>query len=136
MAQQPLDLLVVGAGIAGVVHLHYARRAGLDALVLDGHDQAGGLWARLPAWQDIQIGLADWAMQGLPLAAPEQPHVLANIQAWVDRFALADGIRLRTPVRQGAPAAGRAVPARRTRWSPGAAGCSAAWMRRTSTCPA
>jgi len=34
----------------------------------------------------------------LPLAGTCQPHILANIEAWVERFGLADGIRLNTPV--------------------------------------
>ena len=29
-----------------------------------------------------------------------QPQILANIEAWCERFALADGIRLGSPVRR------------------------------------
>ena len=54
-AQRTLDLAIIGAGIAGVIHLHYARQAGLDALALEARDGIGGLWRELPAWQDIQI---------------------------------------------------------------------------------
>ena len=97
-ASRQLDLAIIGGGIAGVVHLHYARRAGLRALVLEKSLGVGGLWRQLPAWQDIQIGLHDWALAGLPLAGPAQPQVLANIEAWVQRFGLADGIRLGCPV--------------------------------------
>jgi hypothetical protein len=60
----------------------------------------GGLWRDLPAWQDIQISPADWALVDLPLLGATQPHILANIDAWVQRFGLADGIRLNAPVRQ------------------------------------
>jgi hypothetical protein len=96
--ERTLDLAIVGAGIAGVVHLHYAREAGLDAIVLEARPGIGGLWRELPAWQDIQISCADWTLGDLPLAGPMQPQILANIQAWVDRFGLADGIRLGCPV--------------------------------------
>jgi cation diffusion facilitator CzcD-associated flavoprotein CzcO len=96
----PLDVAIVGAGIAGVIHLHYARRAGLDARVFERGPAVGGLWRTLPAWQDIQISPADWALAGLPLDGALQPQVLANIEAWVRTFGLADGIALNTPVEQ------------------------------------
>jgi hypothetical protein len=92
------DLAIVGGGVAGVVALAYARRAGLEAVVLERQDRVGGLWRDLPAWQDIQIAAADWALGDLPLQGARQPHILANIEAWVDRFDLADDIRLNTPV--------------------------------------
>jgi cation diffusion facilitator CzcD-associated flavoprotein CzcO len=95
----PLDLAIVGAGIGGVVHLHYARRAGLKALVLEKEGAVGGLWRQLPAWQDIQISPQDWTLGDLPLAGSLQPDILANIESWVTRFGLADGIRFHSPVR-------------------------------------
>ena len=95
---EELDVAIVGGGLAGVVALAYARRAGLAAIVLERQDRVGGLWSTLPVWQDIQIGASDWSLGELPLSGTAQPHILANIQAWVDRFDLADGIRLDTPV--------------------------------------
>lgn len=95
-----LDVAIIGGGLAGLIHLHYARKAGLDALVLEGRDGVGGLWRELPAWQDIQICLSDWTAGDVPVEGPAQSQVLANIEAWVGRFALSDGIRLNTPVRQ------------------------------------
>ena len=87
-----LDVAIVGAGLAGVIALSCARRAWLDAQVLEAQSGVGGLWRHLPAWQDIQISLADWALGDLPLAGATQPHILANIEAWVERFGLSDGI--------------------------------------------
>ncbi len=100
MAQDsaPLDLLIVGAGVGGVIALYYARRAGLAAIVLEREPEVGGLWARLPAWQDIQFGRVDWTLGDLPIEGEDQASICANIRAWVDRFALADGIRLDTEV--------------------------------------
>jgi hypothetical protein len=95
-----LDVAIVGGGVAGVVALAYARRAGLDAIVLERQDRVGGLWRDLPAWQDIQISPADWALGDLPLEGATQPHILANIEAWVERFALADCIQLNAPVQR------------------------------------
>ncbi|MCY7304678.1 MAG: NAD(P)-binding domain-containing protein [Rhodoferax sp.] len=99
-SHKALDLAIIGGGLAGLIHLHYARRAGLDAMVLESRGGVGGLWRELPAWQDIQVCLADWTAGDIPVAGPAQPQILANIESWVDRFALADGIRLNSPVRQ------------------------------------
>ncbi len=99
-ANRTLDLAIIGAGIAGVIHLHYARQSGLDAVALEVREGLGGLWRALPAWQDIQLSTADWAIGDLPLAGPLAPQILANIRAWADRFALHDGIRLDCPVRR------------------------------------
>ncbi len=92
------DVAIIGGGIAGVIHLHYARQLGLDAVVLERRGGVGGLWRELPPWQDIQISLVDWSMGDVPLTGPMQPQVLANIEAWVTHFSLADGIRLNSPV--------------------------------------
>jgi cation diffusion facilitator CzcD-associated flavoprotein CzcO len=95
-----LDVAIVGGGLAGVIALFYARRVGLDAIVLERQGRVGGLWRDLPAWQDIQISPADWTLGDLPLEGATQPHILANIEAWVERFSLADGIRLNAPVQR------------------------------------
>lgn len=95
-----LDVAIIGGGLAGVIALHYARRAGLAAAVLERQSGVGGLWRQLPAWQDIQISPADWTLGDLPLHGATQPHILANIEAWVERFDLADGIRLDTTVQR------------------------------------
>jgi cation diffusion facilitator CzcD-associated flavoprotein CzcO len=97
--QEGLDIAIVGAGIGGVIALYYARRAGLRAHVFDAQPAIGGLWRQLPAWQDIQIAAADWTLGDLPLSGTFQPQILANIEAWVDRFDLDRDISLSTPVR-------------------------------------
>ncbi len=94
------DVAIVGGGLAGVVALAYARRAGLEAIVLEKQGRVGGLWRDLPAWQDIQISPADWTLGDLPLRGATQPHILANIESWVQHFGLAEGIRLNAPVRR------------------------------------
>jgi glycine/D-amino acid oxidase-like deaminating enzyme len=94
-----LDLAIIGGGIAGVIHLHYARKAGLQVQLLEGRGALGGLWRTLPAWQDIQICPADWTVGDIPIGGPAQPDILANIEAWVRAFGLGPDIRLDTPVR-------------------------------------
>jgi hypothetical protein len=96
----PFDVAIVGGGLAGVVALAYARKAGLNAIVLERQNRIGGLWRDLPAWQDIQISPMDWTLGDLPIDGAMQPHILANIEAWVSRFSLADGIRLNAPVQR------------------------------------
>jgi hypothetical protein len=95
---RPLDVLVIGAGIGGVLALYYARRAGLDSLLLERQGVVGGLWAQLPPWQDIQFNRCDWTLGDVPIAGEDQASIRDNIQAWVDRFGLADAMRLNTPV--------------------------------------
>jgi cation diffusion facilitator CzcD-associated flavoprotein CzcO len=99
---EPLDLIIIGGGIGGVVCLYYAKRAGLNALLLEKQDVVGGLWARLPEWQDIQSPAKEWTLGDLPIEGEDQKSVLKNIQAWVDRFELASRIRLGEPVERAA----------------------------------
>lgn len=94
------DLIIIGAGISGLIHLRYADLAGLSAVVLERETAIGGLWRDLPPWQDIQIRLADWTAGDLPLEGPHQPQILANIHGWADRFDLHPRIRLGCPVQQ------------------------------------
>ena len=95
---QPLDVAIVGGGIAGLIHLHYARLAGLHARLLERAPAVGGLWRELPAWQDIQICPVDWTVGDMPIEGPMQSQVLANIESWVSRFNLGHDIRLGCPV--------------------------------------
>jgi hypothetical protein len=91
---EPLDLIIIGGGIGGVVCLYYAKRAGLNALLLEKQDVVGGLWAWLPEWQDIQSPAKEWTLGDVPIDGEDQKSVLKNIQAWVNRFELASRIRL------------------------------------------
>ncbi|HSI03753.1 MAG TPA: NAD(P)-binding protein, partial [Myxococcota bacterium] len=86
------DLVIVGGGIGGVIALRYARAHGLSAVVLEQQGGVGGLWRTLPAWQDLQILKEDWTLGDVPIAGEDAASVRANIQAWVERFALADAI--------------------------------------------
>lgn len=102
--KEDYDLLIIGGGIGGIISLYYAKKAGLRALVLEKQPQVGGLWARLPAWQDIQNNPIDWTLGDLPISGADQASILNNIQSWVDQFDLAPFIRLNTPVRRAEPA--------------------------------
>lgn len=92
-AATPLDVIVVGAGICGVILLKYARDQGLRCLALEQKDDVGGLWAWLPAWQDIQNRRQDYAVNGVPLHGPAQPDIHQHVREWVRRYGLAPFIR-------------------------------------------
>jgi pyridine nucleotide-disulfide oxidoreductase len=97
-ADTPLDLIIVGGGIGGVISLYYAKRAGLKVLLLEKESAVGGLWRKVPVWQDIQISPLDWTLGDLPIAGAKQASIASNIQAWVDKFELASSILFNTPV--------------------------------------
>lgn len=93
-AECVFDLIIIGAGLGGVVALYYALKAGLKVLLLERRTVVGGLWAVLPPWQDIQFGRLDWTLGDLPIAGEDQASIRNNIQAWVDHFELAPAMRL------------------------------------------
>lgn len=97
-ANDPVDLIIVGGGIGGVISLYYAKKAGLKVLMLEKQSAVGGLWSQLPAWQDIQINPVDWTLGDIPITGARQANIASNIQAWVDRFDLASSMQLDTPV--------------------------------------
>jgi len=102
----PLDLLVIGAGFAGLYLLLRARQRGLRAVVLEAADGVGGTWFhnRYPgARVDIEsleysYGFdealqQDWHWTERYAA---QPELLRYANHVADRFGLRDGIRLNT----------------------------------------
>lgn len=93
-----LDLIIIGGGIGGVISLYYAKKAGLKVLLLEKQGVAGGLWAQLPAWQDIQINPLDWTLGDIPISGACQPSIADNIQAWIEKFDLSSLMRFDTPV--------------------------------------
>ena len=115
-----LDVLIVGAGFAGLYMLHKARRAGLSARVLEAGAGVGGTWYfnRYPgARVDIQsmeysFGFSDdlqleWRWTERYAA---QPELLRYANHVADRFGLRDGIQLNTRM------TGAAFDERSRRW--------------------
>lgn len=105
---RPCDLVVVGAGFAGLYMLYRARRAGLDAVVIEAADGVGGTWwwNRYPGArcdvesveysysfdEDLQQEW-EWSERYAP-----QPEILRYLEHVADRFALRPHIRLGTRV--------------------------------------
>ncbi len=130
---QPVDLLIVGAGFAGLYMLHKARRQGLNAQLIEAADSVGGTWYhnRYPgARVDIQSmeysfgfdeGLQqDWHWSERYAA---QPELLRYANHVADRFALRDGIRLNTRL------TGAAFDESAQRWT-ARSSCGRAWSAR------
>ena len=95
---QTYDVIIVGGGIGGVVSLKYAKSAGVNALLLERSSGIGGIWRNLPPWQDIQFRREDWTLGDVPISGEDQASIVANIEAWVDRFNLRSAIRLNSNV--------------------------------------
>jgi cyclohexanone monooxygenase len=105
-ADRQVDLLIVGAGFAGLYMLRKARQIGLDARVIDAADGVGGTWYhnRYPgARVDIQsleysFGFDEGLQQGWHWSEryAAQPELLRYTNHMADRFGLRDGIQLNT----------------------------------------
>ena len=101
-----LDLLIVGAGFAGLCMLHRARRAGLRALAIEAAAGAGGTWYhnRYPGAR-VDIQSMEYSFSFDEALQQEwhwteryasQPELLRYANHVADRFGLRDAIRLNT----------------------------------------
>ena len=101
-----VDVLIVGAGFAGLYMLYTARRRGLTARVIEAAGGVGGTWHhnRYPgARVDIQsmeysFGFSDELQQDWRWTEryAGQPELLRYANHVADRFELRDGIQLNT----------------------------------------
>ena len=102
------DVIVVGAGMAGLYMLHRLRNAGFSAVVLESADDVGGTWYwnRYPGARcDIQS--LDYQYKFDPELANEwqwsekyatQPEILRYLQFVAERYELRSDIRFETRV--------------------------------------
>jgi cation diffusion facilitator CzcD-associated flavoprotein CzcO len=99
-----VDVLVVGAGITGIYHLHRARQAGFSARLLEAGGGVGGTWYwnRYPearfdsesyayAYVFSKELFEEWEWQELFAGQPEIERYLNRV---VDQFALRGDIQL------------------------------------------
>jgi cyclohexanone monooxygenase len=108
MGKQDFDVIVVGAGFAGVYMIHRLRKAGISALVIEAGSDVGGTWHwnRYPgarcdvrsleycfAFDDDLQEEWHWPERFAP-----QPEILRYIQHVADRFGLRPHIRCNTRV--------------------------------------
>ena len=107
-AASDFDVVVVGAGMAGLYMLHRLRGAGLSAVVLESADDVGGTWYwnRYPGARcDIQS--LDYQYTFDPELQEEwqwsekyatQPEILRYLEHVADRYELRSDIRFSTRV--------------------------------------
>ncbi|MEL6985886.1 MAG: NAD(P)-binding protein, partial [Actinomycetota bacterium] len=103
-----LDMVIVGAGFAGLYMLHEARGLGLDAEVIEAGDGVGGTWYwnRYPGARcdtpsmEYSYGWDDDLQQEWAWTEKyaTQPEILAYLNHVADRFELRDCITLETRV--------------------------------------
>lgn len=92
------DVMIVGGGICGLVFLKYAVDKKLNVLLIEKESAAGGLWRKIPPWQDIQTPIEDWAINNTPIKGHTQPDILENIMSWIDLYKLGEYLRFDTPL--------------------------------------
>lgn len=108
MSDESYDVVVVGAGFAGIYMLHRLRQQGLNARVYEAGSGVGGtwFWNRYPGArcdipsveysyqfdEDLQQEW-EWSEKYSP-----QPEILEYANHVVERFRLGDGIQLKTRV--------------------------------------
>jgi putative flavoprotein involved in K+ transport len=100
-ADEVLDVLVVGAGQAGLALGHHLAAQGADFLLVDAAPEIGSSWRS--RWDSLRLfSPAQYdSLPGLPFPAPADSHptkdeVADYLAAYVDHFALP--VRLSTPV--------------------------------------
>ncbi|TQM80760.1 cation diffusion facilitator CzcD-associated flavoprotein CzcO [Saccharothrix saharensis] len=95
-----MDVVVVGAGQAGLSAAYFLKRANLDHVVLDADGGPGGAWRH--RWPTLRMatvhGIHD--LPGMPFAEPD-PTAPANevLPAYFADFERRNGLDVRRPVR-------------------------------------
>lgn len=103
-----LDVVIVGAGFAGLYQLYCARKAGLTALVIEAGEDVGGTWYwnRYPGAR-CDVESLDYSFSFDKELEQEwtwseryatQPEILRYIQHVAERFNLRSDIQFRTRV--------------------------------------
>ena len=102
------DIVIVGAGFAGLYMLHAAREAGFVARVIEAGSGVGGTWYwnRYPGARcdvpslEYSFGFDEQLEQEWEWTEryPTQPEILRYIEHVADRFSLRDGITFDTRV--------------------------------------
>ena len=99
-----VEVLIVGAGLAGLRALHSLREAGFDALALEASDEIGGVWNhnRYPGARcdvesyDYSYSFSKELEQEWRWTEryPTQPEILRYVNHVADRFGLRSGVEL------------------------------------------
>jgi putative flavoprotein involved in K+ transport len=103
MAAQQYDVVVVGAGQAGLAMGHALARRGRRFLILDVADSVGSAWR--DRWDSLRLftprrysGLPGLSFPGDPEGYPDRDEVIAYLERYADTFNLP--VELDSPVRR------------------------------------
>ncbi|WP_199442494.1 FAD-dependent oxidoreductase [Umezawaea beigongshangensis] len=95
-----VDVVVIGAGQAGLSSAHFLRRAGLDHVVLDADARPGGAWQH--RWPTLRMATVNAIhdLPGMPLrhVDPEAPAAEV-VPAYFAEFERREDLRVLRPVR-------------------------------------
>ena len=87
------DTIIIGGGQSGLATAYYLRRMGLNYLILDEQQQAGGAW--LHAWESLQLfspaeasSLPGWLMPKGKQTYPSLQEVIQYLQEYESRYKL------------------------------------------------
>lgn len=111
-ATTDIDIVIIGAGVAGLRALHTFRGMGLNVAVLEASDEIGGVWNfnRYPGAR-CDVESFDYSYRFSPELEQDwrwseryatQPEILGYINHVADRFDLRRDVVLNTKVRQAA----------------------------------
>lgn len=98
-----VDVVVIGAGQAGLSGAYFLRRSGLQQVVLDHDDGPGGAWQH--RWPTLTLGTTNHVhdLPGLPLAAADaQVRAAAAVPAYYAHYEEHFGLDVQRPVHTSA----------------------------------
>lgn len=85
------DLIIIGGGQAGLSVAYFLRRSGLDYLILDDQEKAGGAW--LHYWDSLKLfsptdysSLSGWQMPETDHDYPLRDEFIAYLKAYEARY--------------------------------------------------
>lgn len=85
------DLIIIGGGQAGLSVAYFLRRSGLDYLILDDQNEAGGAW--LHYWDSLKLfsptdysSLSGWQMPDTKDDYPLRDEFIAYLKAYEARY--------------------------------------------------
>jgi hypothetical protein len=90
--EHPFDVVVIGAGQAGLATGYYLRRTNLSSVILDAETEPGAAWRH--AWDSLRLfspaqwsSLPGWLMPG-SAGYPGRDEVVAYLTAYEERYHL------------------------------------------------
>ncbi|MBB3967052.1 FAD-dependent oxidoreductase [Rhizobium metallidurans] len=92
MSSETFDVVVIGAGQAGLASAYYLRRAGLSFVMLDAEDGPGGAWRH--GWNSLHLfspasfsSLPGWMMPSRTKASyPAKSEVIDYLTRYEERY--------------------------------------------------